>query len=177
MAAPLNATLTGYLPGDILFYVGGDTPSFFDQAIELWTDSRFVHVAIAVSAIQKIEAVGQGVLLDPINEKTIAAAFHYSQKASPFVPANLAKALQWLYAQVGQLYGTVDIVNAVLDKIEHVAGIDHLLTLNTPFYDCSALASEFLITAGGIDALAGKDPHTVTPADLANMLKVKPGQK
>lgn len=173
----MGATLTGYLPGDILFYAKLGSSDLVGTVIEDWTDSEFDHVAIAVSAIQKIESLGLGVtpggavVLTPIEENRIAGAFHYSQHAHPFDPDDLAMALGWLHSQVGQLYGWGDIANAFLAKFEHGFSIDV-----GEHFDCSALATEFLLKAGGIDFGAITNAHEVTPAILAGVLGVKAGQ-
>lgn len=168
---PAAATDNDFNPGDILFYraIPGDT---VDAAISTWEGGSgdFVHVAVAISKIQKIEAMTPTVALNPINGRSVDGVFRYSEHASPFNPTNLAEALNWLQQQVGQMYGWGDIVNAVLWKFEHGISID--VGGHT---DCSDLGMSFLIRAGGVLPLLASlgDPHTVTPQELATALGVK----
>lgn len=161
-----QASITTYMPGDILFYASIPDNIAVDKAISMWEgNSPIVHVAIAVSAVLKVEALGHGVVKTPIVQRNIYKDWLYHKNASPLVPETLSNALLWLDSQVGQMYGAGDIVNAILDKFEHSLSIDL-----GDHYDCSGLATEFLIIAGGIKKLAGVNPHKVTPAQLADML-------
>lgn len=162
----MNASITSYMPGDILFYAQGNG-SWEDVVISDWTGSPLVHVAIAVSALQKIEALAGGVILSPIDSRTVAKSFLYTKNANPLVAESLAAALTWLHSQVGQMYGWGDIANAFLAKWEHNFSVDL-----GEHYDCSGLACEFLQAAGGIKNLLGVNPHEVTPAGLAKLLGV-----
>jgi hypothetical protein len=163
----MKATVTAYMPGDILFY-GKLAGSLTDEIISDWTNSNFVHVAIAVSASLKVEALYNGIVKTPIDSNSVAKAYYYHQRADVNAK-NLAYALLWLDGMVGQVYGWGDIANAFLTRFEHGATIvlgDH--------FDCSALACEFLIKAGGVPGLqVVTDPHKVTPAMLAAYLGVK----
>lgn len=168
-AVSAQATVTSYMPGDILFYaeLPGDV---IDTTISTWTNSKFVHVAIAESAMFKIEALGGGVVRTPIDGRSVAAAYHIHERMQ--VDANrLANALLWLHGQVGQMYGWGDIANAFLAKFEHGFSVD----LGEHF-DCSGLADQFGVYAG-IPELIGSSPHEETPAQLAQALKVTIGQK
>lgn len=156
-----------YAPGDILFYTS--TPGNIEDAvIAEWTANRFVHVAIAISPEQKIEALNSGIVLSPINNRLVAAHWSYMQHAAPLVEENLLHALEWLHSEVGQAYGFGDILDAFLLKFEHVVTLD----INNNF-DCAALAGLFLLKAGGIAALQNvTDAHQLTPASLATLLGV-----
>jgi hypothetical protein len=162
----MQATLTSYYPGDILFYA--KRPGHLnEEVISAWTNSPFVHVAIAISALQKIEALASSVVLTPLDSRAVAASFSYTQHAHPLDPNRLHDALTWLIGQKGNLYGWGDIVNAVLLRFETEVTIsvgNHL--------DCSALGTEFLMRAGGIDLGPLVNPHEVTPAALAKQLGV-----
>lgn len=156
-----------YLPGDILFY-GSVKGHIEDMIISGWTDSPFVHVAIAVSSLQKIEALGGGVALDLIDVRKVKAVYRYSEHAQPLVQENLASALAWLHTQIGKPYGAGDIVNAFWARWEHGISLDV-----GNHFDCSGLACEFLLKAGGIAALEQiTDAHTITPAGLAKLLGI-----
>ena len=153
------------MPGDILFYESGAAGDMGDKLIEAWTGSKIVHVAIAISAYFKVEALLNGVVKTPINYVNVYCSYLYHDSAKP--NNNLPEALVWLEQQVGQMYGYGDIVNAFLDKFESGISInvgDHL--------DCSGLASDFLIRAGGTPASQIKDIHNVTPIQLAEVLGV-----
>jgi len=162
----MQATLTQYYPGDLLFFA--KRPGYLDEeAISIWTNSPFIHVAIAISALQKIEALANGVVLTPIDGRAVAASFSYIQHAHPLDPNRLHDALTWLIGQKGNLYGWGDIANAFLMKFETE------VTLSVGNHvDCSGLAVEFLQRAGGIDLGLLVNPHEVSPARLAKQLGV-----
>lgn len=145
--------------GDILFYKAGNG-NWQDEAIRLWTASPFVHVAIAVSPVQKIEALANGVLRTPLAPSRVTAMWKFHGD-------HLSDGLAWLTGEVGQSYGYADILDAILARFEQSVSIvsDH--------FDCSALATEFLLKCGGVEALRNiTNPHTVTPAGLAQLLGV-----
>ncbi len=162
----MQATLTSYLPGDILFFAKRPG-NLNEEAISAWTNSPFIHVAIAISALQKIEALANGVVLTPIDGRAVAASFSYTQHAHPLDPNRLHDALTWLIGQKGNLYGWGDIANAVLLRFETQITVsvgNHV--------DCSGLAVECLQRAGGVDLGTLVNPHEVTPAALAKQLGV-----
>lgn len=162
----MQATLTSYYPADILFYAKR-TGQLNEEVISAWTHSDFIHVAIAISAVQKIEALANGVVLTPIDGRAVAASYSYTQNAHPLDPNRLHDALTWLIGQRGNLYGWGDIANAFLMKFETDVTIsvgNHL--------DCSALACEFLQRAGGVDLGTLVNPHEVSPAALARQLGI-----
>lgn len=165
----MQATLTSYYPGDILFYA--KRPGHLnEEVISAWTNSPFIHVAIAISAVQKIEALASGIVLTPLDGRVVAASFSYTQHAHPLDPNRLHDALTWLIGQKGNLYGWGDIANAFLMKFETEVTLsvgNHL--------DCSGLATEFLMRSGGIDLGLLVNPHEVSPARLAQQLGVTAG--
>lgn len=159
-----------YQPGDILFYAAVKG-SLEDSIISHWTDSPFVHVAIATTNGFKIEALSGGVVATLIDDRPIAALWSYQDHAQPVVQANLQQALTWLSGQLHLPYGWSDIFNAFLHKWEQGLFIDE-----EDHFDCSALACEFLLKAGGIAALEDvTDAHIITPALLARRLGVVTG--
>src|SRR5213080_3134273 len=115
-------TMTPCLPGDLLFFASsGDLG---DTLISDWTNSPIVHVGIAISAVQQIAALHQGVMLLPINYAGVARQWCYLQHVQPAENLdNLHNALTWLIGQKGNLYGWGDIVNAALWKFEHAISI------------------------------------------------------
>jgi hypothetical protein len=155
-----------YCAGDILFY-GQVSGHLEDMIISGWTHSPFVHVAVVVNPVQKIEALGGGVALTLIDSRKVAAIYRYQIHATPLVQENLASALAWLHSQLNAPYGYGDILNAFWQRWERGFVID----LDGHF-DCSGLATEFLIKAGGVDLGQITDPHGVTPADLAGLLHI-----
>lgn len=164
------ATDNDFSPGDLLFYRGspGDV---LDKGIQLAEGSpnAFVHVAIAISKLQKIEAALPVVQIAPINGRSVNGVFRFSRAAMPYDPTALAGALAWLQAQVGHLYGYGDAISDVLYKLEHV------VNLTFSERNCSDLAYSFLIRAGGCEKYLEHlgDPHTTMPQPLADALGVK----
>jgi uncharacterized protein YycO len=158
--------ITTHMPGDILFYASIPN-DLIDVAISDWTGSPFVHVAIAISAVQKIEALSNGIMLTPIIGRNIAASWSYVSHVAD--KDGLAPALTWLQSMLGQPYGYGDAVEAVLYKLEHGIVLDV-----GDHFDCSALATEFLMKAGGVIQLQNvTNPHEQTPVMLAQLLGVK----
>lgn len=149
-----------YKPGDILFY-GQGNGVIADKLISVWTGSPLVHCAVAISGAQKIESLLHGVVLTPVDERAVAA--HWSYVGGDDLQAGLV----WLHSQLGQIYGWGDILDAVLWKFEHAIAVDDT------HFDCSALATEFLLKCGGLKQLAAiTNPHVITPAALAQLLGV-----
>jgi hypothetical protein len=162
------------MPGDILFYTA--TPgNVAENAIVLWTHSPYCHVAVALSALEKIEALSQCVVVNPLDLSRVAAVYRFSATAEYTSGKNLQvmTALQWLRGQVGTMYGWGDIVDAVLTRFETsvtITTLDH--------HDCSSLATDFLIRAGCkvvIEDKRTQDPHLVTPGDLADVVGIASG--
>lgn len=161
--------MTQYQMGDILFFTSLKG-SVIDSLIKYWTASAFVHCAIAVSPTRMVESLGTGVQASPIASRTVAASWTYAKHAAPLDPKDLHDAYLWLMNQVGQTYGWGDIINAALEKFENNVTLD----ANNRF-DCSGLATQFLLKAGGVGALMNvTDAHQVTPASLAKLLDVAP---
>jgi len=141
--------------GDILFYKNKGTLP--DNLIDFWEGSRndFVHVAIQVSDTQKIEALYNGVTISDVNNSLVDA--HYTLPDG----LDLERGIRWLFTQVGKPYGYGDILDAVLN---HPVIECH--------YDCSALATKFLIVCG-VTYVSASQIHMMTPQGLAEMLGVK----
>lgn len=158
-----------YQLGDILFFTSLKG-SFIDSIIQYWTASPFVHVAIAVSPTRMVEALGTNVQVSPITSRNVAAMWSYVAHAHPLDEQDVHDAYMWLMNQVGQTYGWADIINAALEKFENAVTLD-----GNNRFDCSGLATQFLLKAGGVAALSNvTDAHTVTPASLAKLLDVAP---
>lgn len=154
-------TVTKCEAGDILFY-GSGNGSLEDQVIAAWTNSPYVHVAVAVSDTEMVQALSGGVNKAPIH--TPDAMWSYQEHIAG---GNLQRGIEWIKAQVGSSYGFIDIFDAVVERFEK--GV----TLVGDHYDCSALAAEFLIQCGDVpEMLNVTNPHTITPADLAKLLNV-----
>lgn len=156
-----------YYNGDILFYtaLAGD---IYDQAIVNVTGSRFVHAAIALNDVSKIECLNAGVMINAIGNRGAAASWSYINELTSFDAVALHNALNWALMQKGNAYGWEDVGNVLL----HKAGID--LTINTGnLLFCSGLCLEFLQLAGGMpEPVRLANPHSTTPGMLANLLGV-----
>lgn len=159
-----------YNPGDILFY-GVKSGDLFDEAIATWTSSPFVHVAIALNSVQKMEALGSGIMLNYLDSNEVRSSWSWSFNTKVADPVRLHNALNWLISQKGNAYSWTDDMNAVLEK----AGVPLLIDSGTKIVNCSGLATEFLVMAGGVPSLQGMiiDYHATTPAWLAGKLGVK----
>lgn len=151
------------LPGDILFY-SEDSRDIIDVAISDWTQSKLVHVAIAINSLQKIEALGNGIILNPIIYDQVAFTCNYGSNPGPYI----VQALNWLNGMLGQPYGWSDIVQAVTYKLVHGLSISI-----ENHYDCSALATEFLKRSGLPIVMNISQPHDITPAKLYTILTGK----
>lgn len=152
--------------GDILFYSG---TSLFDHAIQVWTSSKINHVAIDIGDGTKVEALDSGISRSLISSPSAYRTWSYSQHVQDRDPDDMKKAISWLTSMVGKKYGWSDIASAadVFNKLFYA--------VRPGFYDCSALACEFLIQAGGVDlGQLSFDPHLATPASLAKQLGVQP---
>lgn len=149
--------------GDILFYSGS---SMEDKLIQMWTHSPINHVAIDLGDNTKVEALNNGIAHTPYY--TPFHTWSYENNVKDKDPADMQKAIDWLKSMVGKPYGWSDIASAadLLNKT--------IYSVKPGFYDCSALACQFLIMAGGVDlGPLGLDPHLATPASLAQQLGVK----
>jgi uncharacterized protein YycO len=149
--------------GDILFYSG---VSLSDHIIQMWTNSKLNHVAIDKGDGTKFEALNTGIAHTPFLPPY--RIWSYEDNAKDKDPADMNSAIAWLESMVGKPYGWSDIASAaqVLNKFIYL--------VRPGFYDCSALACEFLVKAGGVDLGGlGLDPHLATPASLAQQLGVK----
>lgn len=150
-------------PGDILFY--GSSGNLTDMAIAFFTRSPFVHCSVAISPFSQIEALGQGIIQSSI--PTPRAIWHLQDNSTDYDTQDLAEAIDWLKSMVGKPYGYSDIATAM-------RVLTGFYAVQIGHFDCSALCTEFLVKAGGVD-LGGLelDPHTVTPAMLASQLKIR----
>lgn len=149
--------------GDILFYRGGSGLS--DGLIRLWTNGPYAHVEVAVNAYQSIGALTGGVEL----HTALTPQALYTPK--DVTPENLLVALQWLYKQIGDPYSYADIVDDVFQRFWNRAPL--LIQKNA--YDCSDLASHFLIAAHtGVTVAKSQflQPETISPNELARLLGV-----
>lgn len=156
--------MTTFMPGDILFYESKGT--LYDRAIEFATHSPYVHVAIAVSAAQKIEALISGIMLTPIDNESAARYWSYTEHVPGYNKVQLSNALNWLMGMKGTAYGWDDVASSLFASM----GLN--IDISDNRWACSFLAAEFLINAGGVTSLMGVNPHTLTPGLLAKNLGV-----
>lgn len=113
-----------------------------------------------------IEATGSGIQRRVYAARLPAAVFDYASRSKDVDPQDFAKAMTWLDGMIGQPYGYSDIMTVIspFRKFFYVVQLKR--------YICSALATEWLIKAGGVDLLGfDEDPHNVTPRDLATTIK------
>lgn len=146
--------------GTILFYRVYDGNIVEEVIQEFEGKNAYVHCAIAISSSQKVEALAEGITKSGMGR---AADGMYTLPAS-VQKVLLDQAVTWLEAQVGQSYGYIDIADAIL------ASFERGILLPDSHYDCSALASQFLVKCG--IALPVSDVHTITPQELAGFLHV-----
>ena len=150
--------------GDILFYSGN---SEFDRLIQLWTRSPLNHCAIDMGDGFKIEAQPSGIERNPVNNAIPIKVWSYTENVKDRDPKDMQNAVGWVFSMIGRRYGWSDILTAV----NELQGI--IYTVRPGYYDCSALATQFLIIAGGVDlGELETDPHLATPASLARQLKI-----
>lgn len=150
--------------GDILFFTGNTE---FDKLIQWWTKSPLNHVAIDIGDGTKVEALSNGIARTPTNQSNPVLIWRYDEHVKDQDSTDMGNAKKWLLAMVGKTYGWSDIVSAA-DVFARA-----IYAIRPGFYDCSALATEFLIQAGGVDlGELALDPHLATPASLAKQLGV-----
>jgi len=161
----INEQELQYKWGDILFYSSYPN-DIYDTLISDWTNSPLVHVAVAVSSTEKVEALINGVIISPISSRHVAKVWSYMNTGHSPLTDSFNYALNWLHLQVGNPYGFGDVAEAILYKLEHGLTVeigDH--------FDCSALALEFLLKAGGVEQIQEvSDVHIYTPAMLYKLL-------
>jgi hypothetical protein len=158
--------MTDYIGGDILFYVIGANPDLYDKAIVGVTGSKFVHVAVAINHVQKIEAISGGIMLNYLNNRQVDAYWRFNTVDT----IKLHTALNWLMMQKGNAYSWSDAANILLDYLHSPI---ELAESNQVF--CSGLAAEFIQKCGYVlvDPSGIYDPHKISPGKLAAMLGVK----
>ena len=156
------------MQGDILFY--RSTGTLLNRLIAWWTHSSYVHCGVDIGDGTTIEAVLNGVWKRRIGQREPSVNWSYTHHCTNCDPKDLFNAVAWLHTMVGKHYGVTDIINAAFMKV-----FTSFYLVTPLHYDCSALCTQFLIEAGGIDlGDLGTDPHKVTPGLLAKQLGVAP---
>jgi hypothetical protein len=152
--------------GDILFYAVGEKPDIYDEAIIKVTDSKWVHVAVALNQVQKIEALSGGVMINYLDNRQVDSIWRFSGVN----PLTLHNALNWLTMQKGNSYSWGDAANVLLNYLH--SPIE--LAENNLVY-CSGLATEFLQKCGYTFPTDSTvvDAHKMTPGLLATYLGIK----
>lgn len=153
------ASSIGSSVGDLIFY--SNNVSIYEKLIQFKT-GRFTHVAIAIDDDTKIEAIDTGVVKSPIDNVPPAAVWHLPVRDDLHPDIGLA----WLETMVGQKYGWSDAFTAA-NPLEQ-----YIYLVRPDFYDCSALACQYLIECGFNVGLLETDPHKATPTSLANQLGI-----
>lgn len=154
--------------GDILFYEGNGP---IDGIISAVTHSPYVHCSIALSSTAMVSALVTGIAVQPM--KPPAKVWSYSNYAVTDAVSSLIAAIKWLRVQVGRDYAFKDIVlqgiHMVLPGV-HIPGRGE--------YDCSELATRFLMQTGDVDmGMLKRYPNEVTPGALHNYLFSLPLQR
>lgn len=115
-----------------------------------------------------VEAMMNGVWRRPIGAREPGARWSYWDHTQDRDLVDLNNALEWLKSMIGTAYGVDDVIGAVYEKF-----FRGFYLVMPRHYDCSALCTEFLIEAGGVDlGELALDPHQVTPAALARQLGI-----
>lgn len=157
------------MQGDIIFYDKSKSGNLINWAISWWTHSRFSHTAVDIGDGRQIESGINGVIERPL-DLVDATVWSYSKSVADTDPKDMAGAVAWLKELVRQhtTYGYVDFFTQINPLIKF------LYVINPGHYDCSAMCTEFLAKAGGVE-LCGLDldVHLVTPATLSKCLGVK----
>jgi uncharacterized protein YycO len=121
---------------DLCFYSANDT---FGKLVQWRTRGKFTHVCTEIGEGMIIEAAWPRIRLT--DDFGAPAAIY-----TPALPdsAKVAKALDWLYAQVGNPYSLLDIAaNAVTFVLPNAPFLYTSILM-----DCSALTATFLLKAG-----------------------------
>ncbi len=160
-------SLAPMTPGDLIFVRQND---WSGQLIAQETRGPYSHVQIVVSATAVIEALPRGITRTSLTSDTLPAPADVAPTGRRLAVDRRAHALGWLASQVGQGYGWLDLLGDVVGILlpPQLGGRTPLLVAPSR-YDCSDLATRFLVLAGHKwlpDALA-MDPARVSPNDLA----------
>ena len=158
--------------GDIIF-VRPDPGDWAGRLVAHATGGPYCHVRIRLSLGEVVEALARGVCRDalvaepdPSDVAAVGAGLEQERRNH---------ALGWLLMQVGKEYSVLDLV---ADGVELL--LPQRLGSRTPFlvapshYDCSELATRFLLLAGyeWLPNRLAMDPQRVSPNALARALGV-----
>jgi hypothetical protein len=140
--------------GDLLFYRPKD---FIGHLIAKGTNGPFCHVAVDQGDGTNIAADWSGIRV--YIDSRPATATHLPYFAD--IPAGFA----WLEQQVGRKYGFLDVLDIGARLLLHTS----FYVAQPNSYDCSDLATRYLIACGLADWLGplAQEPHLVSPNDLA----------
>lgn len=155
------------IAGDLALY-SGKKPQ--DRLIQALTKGPYSHIAVLAAPEQIIEATGRGLVVSPLGQPS--AFITTGRQLSPLGNQEAIGLLRRLVTQHSP-YSYWDIL-ADLWTIVMPATVVHtpMLVAKSQF-DCSALATLFLIRAGfsNLPDTFYLDPHHVSPNDLARTLQ------
>ncbi len=140
--------------GDLLFY---QPHALIGHLIAKATNGPYCHVAIDQGDGTNLAADWSGIRI--YTDPRTATATHLPTFAD--IEAGFA----WLNQQVGRKYGLLDVLDIGARLLLHSS----FYVAQPGNYDCSDLATRYLIEAGLADWLGplAQEPHLVSPNDLA----------
>ena len=150
----------------VLFKSSG---KWYEQAIAYATRGPFVHVEVAYVGGLTIGAHPHGITTSPapINTNTYTAI-----DITPYTTQEkIEAALAWLEQQIGDEYGTMDIV---YQAVKFLFPNNKLQWGVEGHYDCSDLACRYLLLAGVSMPASYLNCYSVTPNDLARWANLIP---
>lgn len=143
--------------GDIIFYKGH---SWADWLIKNWTNSEYVHCAIAIDSDRVIAATTSGIKIQPLGEYD--TVWTYASYAIENNEAFRVAGMLWLNKQVGTGYSWTDIFSQAINKV-----IRGTYVYSNREYDCSELCVRFLMHTRDFDLGDLVDyPNQATPGSL-----------
>ena len=154
------------VPGSVILFKSSG--KWYERAIEIATGGPWVHAEIAYVGGLTIGARPHGITTSPapINPNTYTAI-----DITPYTtPDKIQAALAWLEQQIGDEYGTMDIV---YQAIKFLWPNNKLRIGIEGHYDCSDLACRYLIHAGVSLPDPMLDTYSVTPNDLWRLFSSK----
>lgn len=145
--------------GDLLFYQPHD---FIGNLIAKGTNGPYCHVAIDVGDGHNIAADWSGVRVYPNDRSARTVKLPYF--------ARVDDGFAWLLQQVGRKYGFLDVLDIGARLLLHFS----FYVAQPNSYDCSDLATRYLIAAGLADWLGplAQEPHLVSPNELARRFHI-----
>lgn len=147
--------------GDLLFWPSDG--SLTNRVITWATKGPFTHVSVDLGDGYDIGATSErGVVKNLLPSG--AALTRYSTAAQP---DRIEIGIHFLSGEIGNKYGYVNILNAVLKLLRLPYRLSRL-----DRYDCSSLVTRYLEKVGVDAGDLGEEPDSVSPNDLARWLGI-----